>query len=192
PGMGFGAGPTVRGGRRAGAQRIGPGARARLMEAHRLKEGGQFTEAAARFSEMAGIARERQMMRMATTLSGLAAQCAAAAGDKGGLVAATEAAIGDAKVDGDAKHSARTFGELLGALEGTPFAGARGDFEGAIRSALGVTPSTGSATPDVNRTLRRTLPSECDECGAPVESAALRFSDDGHADCPYCGSILTA
>jgi hypothetical protein len=174
-------------------QRIGPGARARLMEAHQLKRNGQFAEAAARFTEMAGIARERGMPRMASTLAAQAAQCHARAGNQQGLIAATEAAIADAKVEGDSHHASRTFGELLGSLDGTSFAGAKGDMDGAIRAALGVAPAVASGpTADVNRSMRRQLPGECDACGAPVSAAEVKFPEDGHADCPYCGSILTA
>lgn len=195
PGMGFGAGPQVRGGRRAAGQKLGPQARARLLEAHDLKRSGQFALAAARFSEMAGIARERGMPRMAATLSAQAAQCHARAGDQNGLVAATEAAIADAKVDGDAEHSARTFGELVGALQGTAFAAAGGQIEGAIRGALGVTPVAPGAPADaasMSRSMRRQLPAECAACGAPVSAAEVKFLESGDADCPYCGSILTA
>jgi hypothetical protein len=190
--MGMGAGPMLRGGRRAGAQRIGPVARQRLMEAHELKASGQFAAAATRFDELAAIARERGMPRMATTLAAQAAQCHAKAGNQQGLLASAEAAIGAAQVDGDQQHSARTFGELLGSLDGTAFAGAKDQFDGAIRTALGVTPTTAApAVGEVNRNQRRTLPAECDNCGAPVESASVKFNDDGNADCPFCGSILT-
>jgi hypothetical protein len=163
------------------------------MEAHQLKRSGQYAEAAARFSEMAGIARERGMPRMAATLAAQAAQCHARAGNQQGLIASTEAAIADAKLEGDPQHAARTFGELLGSLDGTTFAGAKGQLDGAIRNAIGVAPVVpAAATADVNRTLRRQLPAECDSCGAPVSSAEVKFNDDGNADCPYCGSILTA
>jgi hypothetical protein len=193
PGMGLGAGPMMRGGRRPVGQRVGPGARARLLEAHELKRQGKFADAAARFTEMAAMARERGMPRMASTLSAQAAQCHAQAGNQQGLIASTEAAIGDAKVEGDAEHSSRTFGELLGSLSGTQFGAAAPQFEGAIRNALGVAPAMNAgAGADVNRTMRRQIPAECEGCGAPVSSADVKFNDTGHADCPYCGSILTA
>lgn len=184
----------MRGGRRPGGQRVGPGARARLLEAHELKQAGKYAEAATKFTEMAAMARERGMPRMAATLSAKAAQCHAQAGNQQGLIANTELAIADAKMDGDSDHSSRTFGELLGSLAGTSFSGATPQLEGAIRNALGVAPVMATAAPaaDANRTMRRQIPAECDACGAPVSSNDVKFNDIGHADCPYCGSILTA
>ena len=209
PGMGLGAGPQMRGGRRPGGQKVGSGARQRLLEAHELKNSGRFAEAAVKFTELATMARERGMTRMAATLSAKAAQCHAQSGNQQGLISNTELALGDAKMEGDADHSSRTFGELLGSLVGTPFGGAVPQLEGAIRNALGVVPkvpvrpagSVGIAdalgagaalASDVNRTMRRQIPAECGSCGAPVMAADVKFNDAGHADCPYCGCILTA
>jgi hypothetical protein len=192
PGMGLNAGPAMRGGRRQAGQRLGPGARQQLQEAHQLKQSGRFAEAAAKFDTMGGIARERGMSRMSAWLFAQAAQCHAKAGDRRALVSSTENAISDARLEGDARHSARTFGELVGSLDGTPFAGAKGDIEGAIRNALGVAPSVGGEPVAVNRSQSRGLPTECDGCGAPVSASLVKFTEDGHADCPYCGSVLTA
>jgi hypothetical protein len=189
--MGFGAGPAMRGGRRAGGQRLGPVARQMLQEAHQLKESGKLAEAAAKFDSMGAIARERGLRRMSAHLYAQAAQCHAKLGDRQALVASTENAIADARMEGDASHSARTFGELLGSLDGTAFAGAKGDFEGAIRNAIGVAPSAGGPG-SVNRSQTRHLPTECDSCGAPVSASLVKITEDGHADCPYCGSVLTA
>jgi hypothetical protein len=193
PGRGLGAGPVVRGGRRGGGG-LGPRAREQLASARALAQSGQHAEAAAAYTRMAGIARERGMPRMAATLSARAAESHARAGDRQGLVAATEAAIGDAKIEADADHASRTFGDLLSSLKETEFAGAAPEMEGAIRQALGVapTPPPAEGTPAVSRSVRRHLPTACDACGAPVSSAELRFNDRGDADCPYCGSILTS
>jgi hypothetical protein len=198
PNMGLGAGPMMRGGRRAGGQKLGEGARARLLEAHQLKKAGRFAEAAAKFSEMAAMARERDKPRMASYLGAQAAQCHAQAGDQQGLVQATELALSDARTEADPEHSSRTFGELLSSLSGTAFAGAAPQFDSAIRTALGVAPHTPTAaavTPNrtaPNRTQQRHLPTECGSCGAPVSATEVKFNESGHADCPYCGCILTA
>ena len=195
PGRGMGAGPAMRGGRRRGGKGgLGEKARALLKEAREHAERGEHAEAAALFSRMAGVARERGMPRMASTLAVRAAQCQAKIGDREGLIASTEAAIGDAKREGDSGHAARNFGDLLSSLQGTAFASASPEIEGAIRSALGVSPDTGdgNANVDVNRSMRRHMPSECDACGAPVSSEGLRFNESGHADCPLCGTVLTS
>ncbi|MEQ1503350.1 MAG: hypothetical protein ABMB14_14020, partial [Myxococcota bacterium] len=185
-------GPAVRGGRRAG-EKLGPQVRARLMEAHQLKQSGQYALAAAKFTEMAQIARERGRSRIATTLWAQAAQCHAKAGNQQGLTEATQSAIAEAQLEADTDHSSRAFGELLGSLQGTAFAGATPQLEGAIRTAIGVAPVASTApVGEVNRSLRRNLPSECEGCGAPVSSAEVKFNASGNADCPYCGSILTA
>jgi hypothetical protein len=193
PNMGFSAGPMTRGGRRPVGQKFGPKAQARLQEAHALKQSGRFAEAAAQFSEMAAIARERDRPRMASYLSAQAAQCHAKAGDQQGLVQATELALADARTEADPDHSSRTFGELLSSLQGTAFAAAAPQLDTAIRNALGVAPHAPAAAPAVpNRTMQRQLPSECSACGGPVSAAEVKFTESGHADCPYCGSILTA
>lgn len=192
PGMGFGSGPMMRGGRRVGEQRIGAVARQRLAEAHELEGRGEHATAAARFREVAGICRDRGLSRMATTLSAKAARCFARVGDEQGFVGATEAAIGDARLEADPQHAARTFGELLAGLEGTKFAGGRDALDAAIRSAVGIAPALPAAAGEVNRNQRRTVPEECEHCGAGLASVALRFNDDGSADCPFCGSVLTA
>lgn len=192
PGTGFGAGPAMRGGRRAAGQRLGPVARQKLQEAHQLEQAGQLAEAATRFDAMGGIARDRGLRRMSTFLFARAAQCHAKVGDRDAFVASTENALADARMQGDPSHSARTFGALLDALEGTPFADARADFEAAIRNAVGVAPAAPGEQGVVNRSQARGLPTECDSCGAPVQPALVKVTDDGHADCPYCGSILTA
>ncbi|MEZ4241741.1 MAG: hypothetical protein R3F59_37455 [Myxococcota bacterium] len=194
PGMGMRTGPALRGGRRQQRGGLGEKAREQLQQARALAEAGKFAEAAASYDRMAGIARERDMPRMASTLSAKAAQNHAKAGDRQGLVASTEAAIGDAKQEGDAGHAARTFGDLVGSLGGTSFASAAPDIEGAIRQALGVSPAA-APTPEASglgRSQRRNLPTACDACGAPVSAGDLRFDERGDADCPYCGSILTA
>lgn len=198
PGVGLGAGPQMRGGRRPGGQRVGQAARARLLAAHELKGAGKFAEAAEEFTTMAAMARERGMPRMAATLSAKAAQCHAQAGNQQGLVSSTELALGDAKMEGDADHASRTFGELLSSLGGTAFSGAVPQFEGAIRNALGVAPKMratdaveASANAAGGRSQRRTIPAECGSCGAPVSASDVKFNASGDADCPYCGCILT-
>lgn len=192
PMMGLGQGPTVRGGRRAMGQRLGPNARAQLLEAHQLKQAGRFAEAAARFDQMGAIARERARPRMSAYLFAQAAQCHARAGNQQALIASTQNAVADAKLEGDADHSARTFGELVGSLQGTAFAGAKPQIESAIRDALGVAPAAPAAPAAANRSQQRSLPGECEACGAPVSATLVKFTAEGHADCPYCGSILTA
>ena len=191
PMTGFGQGPMMRGGRRATGQRLGPNVRAQLMEAHELKRSGRFAEAAARFDQMAAIARERDRRRMSAYLFAQAAQWHARAGSQQALIASTQNAIQDAKLEGDPDHSARTFGELLGSLQGTAFAAAKPQLETAIRDALGVAP-VASAPAVANRSQQRSLPGECEACGAPVSAGLVKFTAEGHADCPYCGSILTA
>jgi hypothetical protein len=188
PGVGFGQGPVVRGGRRLGEQRLGDRARDALVASHAARDGGRWAEAAPGFEKSAMVCRDRGMTRSATWLGTLAAECRARAGDAAGAVAALEAAIGDARADGDKGHSAQVFGELLAALAGTPLAGAVADLERAIRDAVGVAPKPPGGA-DVNRTLKRTLPATCDTCGTATDAARARRSEDG-ADCHVCGAVL--
>ena len=65
--------------------------------------------------------------------------------------------------------------------------------EAAVKEALGVTrlPSPDPANaPTVNRAMRRSLPKACGTCGAPVEAAKVSFSEEGAADCRFCGTVL--
>lgn len=191
PGTGFGTGPMVRGGRRVQEQKLGPKARTLLLEAHQHRRNNQFTEAASELSAVAAIARERAMVRMASFLSAQAAICCAKAGDQQGLIAATELAITDAKIEGDADYSSRTFGALLASLEGTPFSNVAVDLDKAIRTALGTVPQAQiKAAP--NRSMQRHLPTECASCGATFTAGDVSFHDTGRADCPSCGSVLDA
>jgi hypothetical protein len=192
--MGFTGGPVVRGGRRIQEQRIGPGARARVMEAHRLESDGQLSPAAGAFAEVARITRERSLTRMATFLAAGAARCSAKAGDRDGFVQNAELAIGAAKLEGDAGFSARTFGALVASLSQTPFAAGAPSFAEAVHQAVGVAPSVAivdAPTAEASRSWRRHLPGECTGCGGAVASDAVVFNDDGTADCTYCGSVLT-
>lgn len=188
PGVGFGQGPVVRGGKRLGEQRLGERARDALVASHAAREDGRWAEAAAGFEKAAKTCRERAMTRSATWLGCLAAECRAKAGEAPAALAALEAAIADARADGDKAHSATVFGELIAALPGTPLASAAADLERALRDAVGVPPKP-PAGPEVNRSLKRTLPAACDTCGAPTDAARARRSEDG-ADCHVCGAVV--
>lgn len=193
--MGFANGPAVRGGRRIQEQRFGPGAQARIREAHELAQGGKLAEASAAFADVARIARERGLTRMATFLGAQAARCAARAGDRDGFVQHAESAIGAAKLEADAGFSARTFGTLVSGLRETPFAGGADAFAEAVHQAVGARPSAAiadAATAEASRAGRRHLPGECAACGGTVDGAEIVFNADTTADCPWCGSVLAA
>jgi hypothetical protein len=195
PSAGLAGGPALRGGRRIAEQKIGPGARARVMDAHRLGRDGQHREAAAAFADVARITRERHLSRMATHLGAQAARYSAKAGDKDGFVQHAEQAIADARTEGDAAFSARTFGTLVASLADTPFAAGASSFAEAVHQAVGVAPAVAivdAPTAEASRSWRRHLPSECLACGGTVGSSEVVFNRDGTADCVYCGSLLTA
>lgn len=195
PPMGFAGGPAVRGGKRIQEQKFGPGARAMVMEAHTQAADGRHAEATAAFAKVAGIARERGLYRMATFLGLQAALAAAKGGDQAGFVAHAEDAIGAAKLEGDAGFSSRAFGALVAALPETPFAAGAASFADAVTEAVGVRPSAAIAdatTAEASRAWRRHLPDACDACGGSVSAADIVFTEDGTADCTWCGSVLTA
>lgn len=194
PPMGFAGGPAVRGGKRIQEQKFGPGARAMVADAHALAGEGRLPEATSAFAKVAGIARERGLHRMATFLGLQAALCAAKAGDQDGFVQNAEHAIGTAKLEGDAGFSARVFGSLVVALAETPFAAGSASFADAVTEAVGVRPSVAiaeAATAEASRSWRRHLPDACDGCGGAVSGADIVFTEDGTADCTWCGSVLT-
>ncbi len=180
-----------RGGRRNAGNRLGEAARQRLMEAHELYKGGQYGEAASKFEEMAGVARDRGMSQAASHLSAKAAAAHAQLGDASAMQGALDLAISDARQATDKDRSARTFGTLMGVIRESSLAGSADEIEASVRQQLGVAPRTQGPAPAVNRSMRRQLPQRCASCGAPVSGAEVRFNEDGSADCNFCGSILT-
>jgi hypothetical protein len=188
PGVGFGQGPQVRGGRRPGEQRLGERARDTLVGGHEAQAAGRHGDAAAAFEKIALVCRERAMFRSATWLRCLAATNRARSGDAKASVAALEGALRDARSNAEPLHSARVFGELLANLAGTPLEPAVPDLERAIREAVGTPPKPPGGA-DVNRNLKRTLPEACETCASAVDPERARLTEDG-ADCPVCGAGL--
>lgn len=192
PSMGFGTGPMLRGGRRT-EQKLGPKLREKLLEGMKEEGDGAFAQAAAKLSEVAAIARERGMARVASSLSARAARCCAKGGDQAGMLAATELAIGDARLEADAEHASRTFGDLLVTIDGSSLSNLAPEIEAAIRSALGTAPQRERPKAGApNRNLQRHLPSECPACGLKITAEELLFDGTGRADCPACSTILVA
>lgn len=180
-----------RGGRRAAGNRLGDVARQRLQEAKEHYREGRYAEAAALFERMASVARERGMPRVATHLGARAAASHAQLGQAEAFDQWLEHAVVDAKQDGDPDRSARTFGQLLQVIEGTPLADRADAVRDTVRSQVGVTPRVPESddTP-INRSVRRHLPAKCGSCGAPVDANEVMFNDDGSVDCPTCGGLV--
>ena len=187
----LGTGPTRQGGRRVAGQRLGDAARRRLLEARDLFREGAFANAAENFGQMAAIARERGMPRIATHLSARAAACHAKLGATAAFEEWVAQAVADARQDGDKERTSRTFGALLGVLSDTPLAEHVDALRSRVQQELGVSPKERQGEgPVVNRSMRRQLPKVCGSCGAPVNPDEIAFNEDGSVDCNVCGDLL--
>lgn len=181
-----------RGGRRRASNRLGDVARQRLKEARGHYREGRYGEAAALFERMAGVARERDMPRVAVHLGARAAACHAQLGDAAAFETWLGHAISDAQHEGDRDRAARTFGRLVQALKESPLSEQASDVVQTVRSQLGVVPRAPElSTAPVNRSVRRHLPQKCANCGAPVNADDVEFNEDGSVDCETCGGLVS-
>lgn len=181
-----------RGGRRRAGNRLGDVARQRMQEARQHYRQGQYAEAAGLFERMAGVARERDLTRVAIHMGVRAAACHAHLGHGEAFDQWLAHAMHDAKAEGDRDRSARTFGQLVKVLADTPLADRSDDVAQTVRSQLGVMPKAPerSGTP-INRSVRRHLPKACASCGAPVVADEVEFNEDGAVDCDTCGGLVS-
>lgn len=190
--MGAGTGPLRRGGRRGGgAVALSTAAQERLAEASALAAAGDHSAAAEAFARLAQVARDKARPEMAAHFGARAAANSARGGDTDALRAHTQAAVTDAKVQGDKDRSARLFGQLVSAVRDSAAAEIADELEAQLRAQLGVAPrkQEGEA-PVVNRAMRRQLPAACSACGTGVQADLVVFHSEAGADCADCGSPL--
>lgn len=181
-------GPMRAGGQRPAAG-LGPQAQAQLRQAWEAREADPAGSAAA-FTRMADIATQRKMPGMAAHLHLEAARSHLRAGSEPAALDAVREAITQSATGRAAGKTARRVAGLVAELR------ARGQGETAdaiaalatARFGLNQLPPPAAATGPLNRTQRRTLPTHCGTCGAPVD--AVDHDEDGHADCRYCGVHL--
>ncbi len=186
----FGAGPEVRGGRRVAAQRLSQQTREALGAADAAGAEGRWAEAAALLHKQGLVARQRQLPGIAAWLFARAAGAHARAGDRAAMIASAEEGLKDAALEGNHARSARAFGALEAALAESPFADAAPAIHEAVRAALGVAPKVPGPGRELNRNQLRGLVSSCEVCGAAARAEALRSTEEGHVDCPTCGTSL--
>ncbi len=178
------------GGRRTEGGKLGERAKARLQQAHALRDSGDHGQAALAFSEMAGMAIGRDMPRVACRMAIWAAQSYAHAGDTEALEQSVKHAIKAARLDNDKSRSARVFGDLVATLRETGNDDMADRLSTRLRDAIGTTVRSQGEAPAVNRAMRRNLAKRCTNCGATVDAAAVRWNEDASADCSVCGSTL--
>ena len=167
----------------------------RLKQAHEARKDERFGEAAADFAHIAMRANEHGKHQMALHTAVLAARCLVRSGDRDAAVEQAIKAAGYAAPLKDGARTSKRFGKLVAKLREKGHTEDADAIEAAVKQALGVTklqsPEKGEA-PTVNRAMRRGLPKACGTCGAPVESGKVVFSEDGAADCRFCGTVLMA
>lgn len=187
-----GTGPLRRGGRRGVGGRLGDVARDRMQQARAHYRAGAYAEAAQLFERMAGVARERDLPRVAVHLGVRAAACHAQLGNAEAFDTWVAHALADAAQEGDRDRSARTFGRLVQEMKDTPLASRSDDLVQSVRSQLGVVPKAPERSEvKVNRAVRRHLPKVCASCGAPVDPDTIEFNEDGSVDCDTCGALVS-
>lgn len=184
-------GPTTMGGQRR--EGLGAHARLQLTEAWDRVAAGDDTQAAGAFEQLALRASERgdHVMALHLAVEGARALLRAGQFEPAVEAARTAAAFGAAarRPQKSARALARVVHELRAA--GRDEDAATVDGEARARLGLGALPA-GEAlqAPTVNRAMRRALPKRCATCGLGTDR--LERSDDGIADCGWCGSTLTA
>lgn len=184
---GFGQGPLVRGGRRSAVERLSPQTREALVAAHQAVAQGRWADAAAAFDRLGAVADQRQLPRIAAFLYARAATAHARAGARDPMLASAENGLRNAVAARDAGHSARIFGAYLAALKETDLAAGEPAIREAVRKALGMAPRDPSHQAPTRDQLRN-LPAACEVCGTALDGTALHVTEDGHADCPTCGT----
>lgn len=163
-----------------------------MQEARQHYREGQYAEAAERFERMAGVARERDLSRVAVHLGARAAACHAQMGSADAFDTWLGHALADAALDGDRDRSSRTFGRLVEIVKTTPLSEKADGVVEKVRSQIGVTPKVPEASnKPVNRSMRRHLPKVCASCGAPVVAEDVEFNEDGSVDCDTCGALVS-
>ena len=186
------AGPRRAGGGRK-ANRLSGAMGERLEAAHRARKEERFSDAATEFAHVASRANEHGMHPMAVHTALLAVRCWVRTGDREAALAEAVKATRYAAPIKDGTRTSRRFGVVIAKLRANGHDADADALEAAVKEALGVTrlPSPDPANaPTANRAMRRSLPKACGTCGAPVEAAKVSFSEEGAADCRFCGTVL--
>jgi thioredoxin-like negative regulator of GroEL/DNA-directed RNA polymerase subunit RPC12/RpoP len=169
-----------------------PAPRRRLGRAQELLRRGNFVEAAQVFEKLAQEAEDRGMLDRAGDSRLQAARCYLELNN-------TE------RADQEGLHALRLFlrarrprkvrrllPKMVAALEkhgrhkeAEELRKRAEELLGSLRARVGAGPGPGPAR-------HGTLPGKCPACGAPVKPNEANWVGQDSAECPYCGSVITA
>lgn len=161
-----------------------------LRRAHRLLENGRHGEAAVIFERLAYGARDLGMERRAPNLFVQGALAFYLAGDPQAGKKMLGDGLGMLSQAGRRERLVRLGSRAVAELEGAGFhedaRAAQARLDEAL-AAIGAEGETGE--PPTGHTGR--LPAVCPGCGAIVHADEVDWVDEIHAECAYCGRMLT-
>ena len=147
----------------------------------RLLDDGKFEEAAQAFENLAQEAEERGKIFQATHLTAQAARCYVRLED---IVQAYER--GKKALDlfkrADRPGAAKRLGERM--VQILRNKGRQAEAEALEREL--------QQLPAPERPRRGQLPGKCPQCGGPIKESEADWVGPSSAECPYCGSVVTA
>jgi hypothetical protein len=183
-------GRGAKAGGKAGKRALGDGARKAIADAHALADAGKHAEAAAAYAQMGHIAAERGKHNVGAFLALRGATALLDAGDLAGALEAAREGIAHAEGVAEKKRVGRFFARFIKSMR-TDHGDAATELSDEVKRRFGLKtlPVPGEGTTP-NRAQRRSLPKQCTGCGTPLDGGAIRFEDDGTADCPACGHII--
>jgi len=182
--------------RRRPLRPVGPPgpARRRLNRARELFDGGDYAAAATIFEELARGAERRGMLDRAGDLLMRVAQCYLKLNNI-------------ERADEQAKHALRLFlragrtrkvrrllPKAIATLEKHGRHAEAKDLREKAEQLLGPAPVEGGAGIGRRGMMRPggTLPGKCPSCGGPIKPNEVNWVGRGSAECPYCGSVVSA
>ena len=148
-----------------------------------LFEEGKFDKAADAFDDLAQEAEEKGRLVQAAHLTARAARCYLQLDDVDAAYERGKKAL-DLFKQAERPAAARRVGERM--AKALKDRGRQAEAE-ALERELKELP-----VPSRPGERRGTLPGKCHQCGGPVRESEADWVGPSSAECPYCGSILTA
>jgi len=169
-----------------------PAPRRRLGRAQELFRRGKFADAARIFAKLAQEAEDRDMLDRAGDLCLQAARCYLKLDNK---ERADQEGLRALRLFLRARRPRkvrRLLPKMVAVLEKH---GRHKDAEELRKKAedlLGPLRARVAARPGLRPARRGTLPGKCPTCGAPIKPDEANWVGQDSAECPYCGSVVTA
>ncbi len=171
-------------------RRIGP--RRKLGRAKELLNGGKFDEAARIFENLAQEAQGRGMLDRAGDLRLQAARCYIQLNN---IERADQEGMRALRLFLRARRPRkvrRLLPKMVAALEKHGKHKEAQELREKAEQLLGPLPARAGAGPGAGPGPRGKLPGKCPNCGGPIKPDEVNWVGRGSAECPYCGSVVSA